>query len=254
MSEALRPIDLSRREGTSIEISRQLLDYLLSGRVQPGDRLPPERKLAEVLGVGRSVVREALKSLTLLGLLEVRLGDGTYVKRVDAEILPRSIEWGLVLGARHLFDLMEARRHLDAILAGLAASRRDEQDVADLRSFLATMKGARREPSRFAVAHAGFLRAVAETAGNDVLAGAVSTIGSLLQVWVTRVPWDAGAIDTAVRDFSVVLDAIAAGDSPAARAAMGIAGDHVNDQIRATLEKDERGAPPRVPSVRLPVG
>jgi GntR family transcriptional repressor for pyruvate dehydrogenase complex len=90
----LEPLDRSTQEGTSIEISRQLLDYLLSGRVQPGARLPPERKLAEALGVGRSVVREALKSLTLLGLLEVRLGDGTYVKRSDAEILPQSIEWG----------------------------------------------------------------------------------------------------------------------------------------------------------------
>ncbi len=142
----LQPLDLSKREGTTISISRQLLDYLLSGRVQPGDRLPPERKLAEALGVGRSVVREALKSLTLLGLLEVRLGDGTYVKRVDADILPESIEWGLVLGAGHVPDLLEARRHLDVILAGLAAVRRDERDMADLRSLHAAMKAAHRDP------------------------------------------------------------------------------------------------------------
>ena len=142
----LQPLDLSQREGTTISISRQLLDYLLSGRVQPGDRLPPERKLAEALGVGRSVVREALKSLTLLGLLEVRLGDGTYVKRVDADILPESIEWGLVLGAGHVPDLLEARRHLDVILAGLAAVRRDERDMADLRALHAAMKAAHRDP------------------------------------------------------------------------------------------------------------
>ncbi len=150
----LQPLDLSKREGTTISISRQLLDYLLSGRVQPGDRLPPERKLAEALGVGRSVVREALKSLTLLGLLEVRLGDGTYVKRVDADILPESIEWGLVLGAGHVPDLLEARRHLDVILAGLAAVRRDERDMADLRALHAAMKAAHRDPVRFAAAQA----------------------------------------------------------------------------------------------------
>ena len=150
MTELLSPIDLSRREGTTIAISRQLLDYLLSGRIQPGDRLPPERKLAEALGVGRSVVREALKSLTLLGLLEVRLGDGTYVKRIEAGILPQSIEWGLVLSARYVVDLLEARRHLDALLAGLAAHRRDERDIADLNALVATMKSVRRDPVRFA--------------------------------------------------------------------------------------------------------
>ncbi len=132
MNSTLRPLDLSQREGRTTSISRQLLDYLLSGRVQPGDRLPPERKLAEALGVGRSVLREALKSLTLLGLLEVRPGDGTYVKRIDAEVLPQSIEWGLVLGARHVPDLLEARCHLDVILAGLASLRCDDRDAADL--------------------------------------------------------------------------------------------------------------------------
>lgn len=235
MTDLLRPIDLSQREGTTISISRQLLDYLLSGRVQPGDRLPPERKLAEALGVGRSVVREALKSLTLLGLLEVRLGDGTYVKRIDAEILPQSIEWGLVLGARHVVDLLEARRHLDVILAGLAALRRDERDVADLRALLGTMKSGHRDAVRFASAHAAFLRAVAEVAGNDVLAGAVSTIRSLLQFWVARVPFTTDVIDAAVLECGAVVDGIAAGDGAVARRAMGAAVDRLNEQIRLAL-------------------
>jgi GntR family transcriptional repressor for pyruvate dehydrogenase complex len=243
MTGLLQRLDLSQREGTSIEISRQLLDYLLSGRVQAGDRLPPERKLAEALGVGRSVVREALKSLTLLGLLEVRLGEGTYVKRVDAEILPQSIEWGLVLSARHVLDVLEARRHLDVILAGLAALRRDDQDVADLRSLVAVMKAARRDPARFASLQGAFLRAIAEVAGNDVLSGAVSTIRSLLQVWVARVPWTTEVIDAATGEYMAVVDRIEAGDGSAAREAMGIAMDRVNGQIRLALVADERAGP-----------
>jgi GntR family transcriptional repressor for pyruvate dehydrogenase complex len=235
----LQPLDLSKREGTTISISRQLLDYLLSGRVQPGDRLPPERKLAEALGVGRSVVREALKSLTLLGLLEVRLGDGTYVKRVDADILPESIEWGLVLGAAHVPDLLEARRHLDVILAGLAAVRRDERDMTDLRALHAAMKAAHRDPVRFAAAQAAFLRAVTEVADNDVLAGAASTIRSLLQFWVARVPLSKEAMDAQAADAASVIDAIAAGDDAAARAAMGLAMDRANEQILKALPAEE---------------
>ena len=79
-----------------MEIARRLLDYFLSGEVEPGERIPSERRLAESLGVGRSLVREALKSLHLLGLLEVRQGDGTYLKRTDSELLPQVIEWGLL--------------------------------------------------------------------------------------------------------------------------------------------------------------
>jgi GntR family transcriptional repressor for pyruvate dehydrogenase complex len=98
MSTGLPRIDLSSRETLTMEVARRLLDYFLSGEVEPGERIPSERRLAESLGVGRSLVREALKSLHLLGLLEVRQGDGTYLKRTDSELLPQVIEWGLLLG------------------------------------------------------------------------------------------------------------------------------------------------------------
>lgn len=240
MTGLFAPLDSWRHEGTSIEISRQLLDYLLSGKIHPGERLPPERKLAESLGVGRSVVREALRSLTLLGLLEVRLGDGTYVKRQDAEILPPSIEWGLVLGARHVLDLLEAHRHLGVILAGLAAQRRDERDTADLREILAAMKAARRDPARFVDAEAAFLRAVTETAGNAVLAGTASTVRSLLGVWVARVNWTSEIVGAAAGRYATVVDAIAAGDPEAARSAMGAALDHTGTQVRLVLSAEGR--------------
>jgi len=240
----MEPLDITRREGTSIEISRQLLNYLLSGRVQPGDRLPPERKLAETMGVGRSVVREALKSLTLLGLLEVRLGDGTYVKRSDAEILPQSIEWGLVLGTRHVLDLLEARRHLDVILAGLAARRRDDRDLVDLRELVAGMKAARRDTSHFLAAETAYLRALAETADNDVLSGTVATIRSLVGVWVARVPYTPEEMDASVQEHGAVVDAIASGDEEAARVAMDVAMERVTRWIQtALIESSGHGAP-----------
>jgi GntR family transcriptional repressor for pyruvate dehydrogenase complex len=235
MTSTLQPLDLSQREGRTTSISRQLLDYLLSGRVQPGDRLPPERKLAEALGVGRSVLREALKSLTLLGLLEVRPGDGTYVKRIDAEILPQSIEWGLVLGARHVSDLLETRQHLDVILAGLAAVRRDDRDVADLRALIASMKNAHRDALRFSAAQDAFLRSVTEVAGNDVLAGAAATIRSLLHFWVTRLPLSEVTMDVAIAEHALVVDAIETGDAAGARIAMAVASERMAEQIRQAL-------------------
>ena len=64
----------------------------------PGDRIPSERELSRTLGVGRSSVRDALKPLTLLGIIDVRQGDGTYLRATESELLPKAIEWGLLLG------------------------------------------------------------------------------------------------------------------------------------------------------------
>ena len=69
------------RESPVTDVARALLSQLLNGQLTPGTRLPSERQLAQTLAVGRSAIREALKALDVLGLIEVRQGDGTYLKR-----------------------------------------------------------------------------------------------------------------------------------------------------------------------------
>ena len=83
-----------RRDAASIEVSRRLLSYLLSGAKAPGQKIPSERQLADILGVGRYVIREAFKTLTLLGLIDVRQGDGTYLRRPTSDLMMQSIQWG----------------------------------------------------------------------------------------------------------------------------------------------------------------
>lgn len=220
MAHVLGPIGTTGREGASIEISRQLLNYLLSGRVQPGQRLPPERKLAEMFGVGRSVIREALTSLTVLGLLEVRLGDGTYVKRTDAGVLPQNIDWGLVIGTRHVLDLREAWSDLEMILAGLAARQRDEVVVLDLRSLLADAHRDRHDAGRCRAAEVALLRRIGESANNQVLTAALATIRSLLQVWLTRLPHTTARAAVSYASLASAVDAIDRADVDGARTAM----------------------------------
>jgi GntR family transcriptional repressor for pyruvate dehydrogenase complex len=232
------PIDTSGREGASIEISRQLLDYLLSGRVQPGQRLPPERRLAEMFGVGRSVVREALKSLTLLGLLEVRPGNGTYVKGTDAEVLPQTIEWGLVIGTRHVLDLVEARHHLEVILAGLASRQLDGVAIQDLRSRLDEAKREQRDAARFRVAEAAVLRGIGETADNEVLNAALTTIRSLLQVWLTRVPHSQARANAILEALESAVEAIAHGDADEAKSAMAEYSDRASKGLKGVLPEE----------------
>src|SRR6478672_1154402 len=105
---------VERREAPVAEITRKLLDYLFSGHVAPGTRIPSERQLAEALAVGRSSVREAIKSLSVLDL---RQGDGTYLASSGSNLLPQAIEWSLLLGEPRTLDLVEARTQVEIVVA-----------------------------------------------------------------------------------------------------------------------------------------
>jgi GntR family transcriptional repressor for pyruvate dehydrogenase complex len=234
----LEPLDLGRRETVSNEVARRLLSYLLAGDIKPGERMPSERKLAEALGVGRSVVREALKSLTLLGLVDVRQGDGTYLRGTESELLPRSIEWGLLLGQKRTNDLVEARRYLEEILAGLAAVRRTELDLATLHEFLAEMRAASDDPERFVAADIAFHLAVTHAARNETLGGVINGIRSLLQVWISRVMHSSDSYAPSVAEHEAVLAALEAGDADGARAAMRAHMEGAFLRLEATLGHD----------------
>ena len=209
-----------RRDGISIEVSKRLLSYLLSGAVEPGDRLPSERQLAEVLGVGRSVVRESLKALTLLGLIDVRQGDGTYLRRPASDLVARSIEWGLLLGDQQIEQLAEARYHLEIVLVELATRRRDQADIAELARLLDAMDAAEPQSAdRFIESDIAFHLAIARAAGNEPLAGVMSSIASLLDAWMHQVAATSPSHNPA-SEHQAIYEAIKAGDVERARAAM----------------------------------
>lgn len=174
------------REPVSNEVAQVLLQHLVSGTYTPGQRLPPERTLAESLGVGRTLVREGLKALTLLGLVEVRPGDGTYLRSRPSNLLPESFEWGLLLGENQIGDVIEARRELEVVLAGLAARRRTDEDVAELQALLERMRTAT-DAAQFVPADVAFHMRVAEAAKNSVLRSMHSGTQSLLHAWISRV-------------------------------------------------------------------
>ena len=246
MATGLPRIDLSSRETLTMEIARRLLDYFLSGEVEPGERIPSERRLAESLGVGRSLVREALKSLHLLGLLDVRQGDGTYLKRTDSELLPQVIEWGLLLGEKPALDLVEAREHLEVVVAGLAAERRDDQALDDLRGLLAEMQASSGDPVRFVEADVGFHLRVAEAAGNVVLSDMLNGVRALLRVWIRRVIEAAGETGPSYQEHLPIFEAIERGDGEAAAAAMAVHMAGASARLKASISSSawSKPAPP----------
>lgn len=160
------PLATTRRAGLVEQIIDQLRQSVASGEWPVGTRIPNEPSLAEALGVGRNTVREAVRALAHAGILEVRQGDGTYV-RATSEVSGALRR----LCGSELREVLQVRRCLEVEGARLAAAARTDADVAALRQLL----GRRDELARgedhaaFAAADAALHFAVVQASGNTVL-------------------------------------------------------------------------------------
>ncbi|GAA4882822.1 MULTISPECIES: FadR/GntR family transcriptional regulator [Saccharopolyspora] len=134
MPEALRPLSRSRLYE---QVVARLREHVRERGLDVGDRLPPERELAERLGVSRASVKQALVVLEVQGLVEVRHGGGSYLRRASLDTEP--VE-ELVARQRRLPEVLEAREALETKLADLAARRRTDEDLAEIDAALADMR------------------------------------------------------------------------------------------------------------------
>lgn len=223
-SSALTPLAREPRPSTGNLVARRLLDVLLSGEFGVGDRLPPERELAAALEVGRSAVREATQALAMLGLVEVRQGAGTYVRGTTSDLLPRTLEWGLLLGDKGTRDLVETRIGIEVEVARLAAEHATADDLVRLETLVAQMRASiDDDPEPLVKLGVAFHLALAQAAHNDVLAGLLASLSELLRAWTRRLrTGGAGrsAVSVRVEQHEAVLDACRRADPDAAGAAM----------------------------------
>jgi DNA-binding FadR family transcriptional regulator/uncharacterized protein YgbK (DUF1537 family) len=225
------------------EVTQRLLDYLLSGALKPGDRLPSERQLSEALGLGRSTVREALKALTVLGLLDVRPGGGTYLKKADSPLLPRIVEWSLLLGEKRTMDLVEARQRLEVVIAELAAQRRDQQSVVELRQILEQMRASTADYQKFTEADVALHLKLAQITGNMILQDILGSIRALLRAWIVRTIEPTGSAgvflrERIYREHVPIVEAVERGDPQAAAAAMRAHMEAATRRLLRTIAAD----------------
>jgi GntR family transcriptional regulator, transcriptional repressor for pyruvate dehydrogenase complex len=219
MTTSWRNIDPIKREPVATQIARRLVEVILSGEIEPGARMPSERQLAESFGVGRSAMREALKALTLIGLVEVRQGDGTFLRRADSALLPEVIEWGLLLGEPRTMDLVEARQEIEIVLAGLAAQRRSDEEIAQLRRLLEKMEHAT-TAAEFVESDVAFHLVLANASRNSALRDIHSSIQALLRAWILRAISSGDSMLPSYAEHVPVFEAVERGDAAAAREAM----------------------------------
>lgn len=118
------------------EIVRQIKTLVQEGKLKSGDRLPPERDLAERFKVSRTSVREAFRALESMGLIEIRPGEGTFVREISVESLIEPLALVILTQREAVGELFEARRLLEPAIAGLAASRATPDEIHEMERIL----------------------------------------------------------------------------------------------------------------------
>ena len=194
---------------------------IMSGELRPGDRLPREADLAARLGLSRNSLREAVKALAVVNVLDVRHGDGTYVTSLDAAHLLDTLSFLAELYQDDsVLQFFEVRRLLEPGVAALAASRRTTEQLTELR-LLTSDLGAGAGVDDLVANDLEFHRGIAEASGNAVVCSLLDGIsGATQRARIWRGVTEAGAVERTLAEHSAILDAIEIGDAEAARAWM----------------------------------
>lgn len=209
-----------------------LKERLQSGEFQVGQRFPSEPELMEQLGVGRTTVREAVRVLEHAGLLEVRQGDGTYVRSTagtDRGLAQR-------LERAHVLEVFAVRRALDLEMVRLAALARSDADLAKLREVINRMRGAlegKRDPKAFAAASIDLHLTVAGATKNEVLTELYSSFAVALRGAIEEVAGLPGVMEACLSRHERLVDALTAQEPDTAQA---ITGQYL-DRVTALLEE-----------------
>lgn len=188
------------------------------GRLAPGEHLPSERALADQFRVSRTVVREAVRTVAAGGLLEVRHGSGTLVTAPPPDMIARSVSHYLRSGA--IEHVHEVRRMLEVETAALAAERRGEHDLACLRTLVDEFPARADDRDALADADVEFHRVLAAATRNPFFGVLHDSLADVLRLVRREAFARPGSVEHALHHHARILDAVAAGDSGAAREAM----------------------------------
>lgn len=204
------------RKTTTQQVIARLKQFIASGYFAPGDKLPPERKLVEMLGVSRPAVREALQALSALRLLNIRQGDGIYVSSLDTEMLLEPLHFVLTLDPTAVEEIFETRLVIESGVARLAATRMTDEAARRLDDLMSVMEARLGRPEAFHRADVEFHDAIAELVPNPFLAVCLKSLhelGEAARAIVCAVP---GALEQAIDDHRALVDALKARDPESA--------------------------------------
>ena len=162
------------------EVSDELYEMIRSGTLKPGDKLDSIQQLAENFQVGRPAVREALSALSSMGLIEIKQGEGTFVKTFDPSIMNYPLTTALLMDKENIKHLLEVRKILETGTAELAAKKRTIDDLADIETKLSDMQKVADDEELSDQADIAFHVAIANASKNELLITLMSQVSVMM--------------------------------------------------------------------------
>ncbi|MBY0507801.1 MAG: FadR family transcriptional regulator [Bryobacteraceae bacterium] len=217
---AMKP--LVRTSTLTAAAFEKLVSQVVSGAWQPGEKIPPERQLCLQFGIARAGLREALKALELIGLIESRIGDGTFVCP-RSEFLSRPLLWAIAGSDQtHLRDIVEARQMLEEDMAAMAAERSSREELEAIGATVEDLRRNLHDTEAALKADMDFHIAIANAAHNQILLNSVQLLRNLMRHWLElklRIP---NVPERVLEQHTAIFRAIELRDRQAAREGMSL--------------------------------
>ena len=220
------------------QVAEKLMAMLRDKQLLPGDKLPPERELAAMMQVSRPSLREALRALSMMNVLEVRQGAGTFVTSLETELLVEHLDFVLSLDESSLLELFEARKIVEIGIAGLAAQRITDEELAELEAGLAISQQTLHHPADFLHADEQLHKTITKAAQNPIMSRVFDSISRLLMVSRSRTVEITRVREQTVQDHRAIVAALKRRDPEAAQAAML---QHLNNVEQGLLHSHSLG-------------
>ncbi len=218
----------------------KIKEKIIAGEFKAGSKLPREQDLATQLGLSRNSLREAVRALALIGVLDSRVGDGTYVTKLDADMLLTGMGFvGDLLDGDTLLEVHQVRRILEPVATGMAATRLTEDEFEALEACLDKMDGAETTQA-FIEADSEFHRIIVAAAGNATLTSIIQNLsGGMMRARLWRTISEEGAVEITKQRHRDIYVALRAGNAERASAADLIHLSEGEYWLRRVLESGE---------------
>lgn len=217
------------------EIIKQIQELVRTGELKPGQRLPPERELALQLNVSRTAIREALRSLEMMGFIDSKVGEGTYIRQVTMENVIKPFSRILSQDKKLMIELIDVRLLLEVEISKLAAMQLDKIKIDAIENALKLMENEIADGGIGLKGDNAFHDAIAMASGNSAMSKILGMCGDLLsntREATLRIP---GQPEKTIEDHRKIFEAIKSGDEKKAAFHMK---EHLK-KAHKNLEKSE---------------
>lgn len=231
-----------KREVMAEKVVHRVLELVKSGLLKSGDKLPAERELIEIFGVSRPTLREALRALAILGVLDVRHGGGTYVTDLKAKSLLAPLDFYVNLSVESVSDSFECRKLLEIEIARKCAQRATDEDITGLEEMLEAQVSVDGDPTGFRILDAEFHEKLFAIGGNAImerLAFAFYNMGLDVR---RKAHANKSVTLRSVEDHYIIVRAIKSRNVAEAGAAMASHLDNIETTTIEALQNIEPGA------------